>query len=117
MNSTMNEQSTAARVPVGQTETVAEAVNRFSAAGYTDSFVAESGGLRAVNARCVHTPETLVVEGVFRFEGITDPSDEAIVFALRCKLHGTKGTYVTSYGPAMSPADAEMVRRLNAASK
>lgn len=111
----MNEQGTAPHVPVGQTETVSEAVNRFSAAGYNDSFVADPGGLRAVNARCVHAPETLVVEDVLRFEGITDSSDEAIVFALRCKLHGTKGTYVTSYGPAMSPADAEMARRLKAA--
>ncbi len=93
-------------------ETVAEAVNRLSAAGYADDFRAERGGLRALRAGCVHAPESLSIDEVVRFEGITDPADEAIVFALRCKLHGTKGTYTTSYGTNMTCADAEMVRRL-----
>ena len=93
-------------------ETVAEAVNRLSAAGYADDFRAESGGLRAVRAGCVHPPETLRIDEVVRFEGCTDPDDEAIVFALRCTVHGTKGTYTTSYGTNITPADAERVRRL-----
>ena len=101
-------------VTIGLTESLSETLNRLCAAGYTDDFRAETGGLRAVNARCVHAPETLIIDEVIRFEGITDPDDEAIVFALRCKLHGTKGTYATAYGPKMAAIDAEMVRRLNA---
>ncbi len=103
-----------ADVSIGTTETIAEAINRLSAAGYTDDFRAEAGGLRAVNARCLHAPETFAVDEIVRFEGMTDPADEAIVFALRCKLHGTRGTYTTPYGANMAPIDAEMVRRLNA---
>lgn len=96
-------------------ETIAQAVNRLSAAGYADDFRAEAEGLRAVRAGCVHAPETLSVDEVVRFEGMTDPDDEAIVFALRCTPHGTKGTYTTSYGAKMTPSDAEMVRRLQGA--
>ncbi len=107
----MNEQAPA-HVPVGKTETVAEALTRLNAAGYTDDFRAEAAGLRAMKRRCLHGPEALVVDEIVRFEGITDPADEAIVFALHCKLHGTKGTYVTSYGPSMTALDADMVRRL-----
>ena len=96
-------------------ETLSEVVNRLSATGYTDDFRAETDGLRAVTAGSTHAPESLSIDEVVRFEGITNPDDEAIVFALRCGSHGTKGTYVTSYGPQMPALDAEMVHRLNAA--
>jgi hypothetical protein len=96
-------------------ETLSGAVSRLSAAGYTDDFRAEPEGLRAVVAGCLHRPESMCIDEVVRFEGITDPADEVIVFALRCETHGTKGTYVIPYGPAVPETDAEMVRRLNAA--
>jgi hypothetical protein len=75
---------------------------------------AEQDGLRAVPSGCMHTPESLTIDEVVRFEGMTNPDDEAIVFAVRCGVHGTRGTYVTAYGPQMSAVDAEMVRRLSA---
>lgn len=100
---------------VGLTETVSEAVNRLSAAGYTDDYRAEADGLHAVTAGCVHAPEAMTVDEVVRFEGATDPDEEAIVFALRCQPHGTRGTYATAYGPKITSSDAEMVRRLSAA--
>jgi hypothetical protein len=95
-------------------ETLSEVVDRLSEAGYADDFRAEAQGLHAVAAGCTHPPESFSVDDVARFEGLTNPDDEEIVFALRCVPHGTKGTYVTSYGPQISPLDAEMVRRLSA---
>lgn len=93
-------------------ESLSEALKRLTAAGYREDFRAEPGGLRAMGTRCLHEPESLVVEEVVRFEGPSDPQDEAVLFALRCGVHGTRGTYVAAYGPAMDPLDAEMVRRL-----
>jgi len=94
-------------------QSLADVVNRFIARGYTDDFRAEHEGLRAIKASCTHAPENLIIDDVARFEGASDPDDEAIVFALRCKVHGSKGTYVTSYGAKMSAVDAEMTRRLD----
>ena len=93
-------------------ESLSEVVDRLSAAGYPEDFRAETDGLRAVPSGCVHTPESLDIDEVVRFEGITNPDDEAIVFALRCRTHGIKGTYVSSYGPQMATCDADMVARL-----
>ncbi|HVM97065.1 MAG TPA: hypothetical protein VMT89_11785 [Candidatus Acidoferrales bacterium] len=93
-------------------ESVAQAVNRLTAAGYTDDFRAEARGLLAVQSGCVHQPESLIVDEVVRFEGITDPDDEAVVFALRCGEHGTKGTFTIVYGAQVPEADAAMARRL-----
>jgi hypothetical protein len=55
------------------------------------------------------------VAAVLRFEGETDPDDEAIVFALECKEHGVKGTYTVAYGSNTPPADIDLVRRLGSA--
>lgn len=93
-------------------ETLAQAVERLTGQGYRDGFRAERGGLRATRAGCVHPPEELLIEELVRFEGATDPDEQAAVFALRCALHGARGTWTVAYGPAMDPLDAEMARRL-----
>lgn len=99
------------------TETISDALNRLSEKGYRDDFRAEDDQLRAIRAGCIHPPESMIIDEVVRFEGITDPDDEAIVFGLRCEPHGTKGTYVAAYGPAMASHDAEIIRRLKAPPK
>jgi hypothetical protein len=93
-------------------ETLSQAVERLRTAGYRDDFRAERGGLRALESGCLHEPASLVVEEVVRFEGASDPGDEAVLFALRCEAHGARGTYVVTYGPYVDPLDAEAVRRL-----
>lgn len=99
-------------MPESQPATLAEAVDELTAAGYEEDFQAVEGGLRATRSDCLHEPEKLVIDRVFRFEGETDPDDEAVVFALHCRTHGTRGTYAVAYGSAMAPLDVEMVRRL-----
>ncbi len=94
------------------TETLSQAVDRLTADGYTDDFRAEPGGLSAIFADVIYRPETLAIEEVVRFEGITDPADEAIVLTLRSEKDGIKGTYAVAYGPGTGPLDAEMIRRL-----
>jgi hypothetical protein len=93
-------------------QTLAGSVNRLTAAGYTDWFKAEAGGLRAMTAGCLHSAESMRVTEVLRFEGETDPDDEAILFALECPQHGVKGTYSSPYGAGTPPLDMEMIRRL-----
>lgn len=91
---------------------LAASIDRLTAAGYTDSFKAEPQGVRAFRAGCLHPPERLRVVEVLRFEGPTNPDDEAILFALECEEHGTRGTYAVPYGPQTPAADAEALRRL-----
>lgn len=93
-------------------ESLSEALRRLGAAGYTESFRAEPDGLRAVESGCIHEPESLRIEEIVRFEGDSDPQDEAVVFALRCPEHSARGTYVVAYGPGMAPLDVQMVQRL-----
>ena len=91
---------------------LAQATDRLTAAGYREGFRAAAGGLAVVRTGRVYAPEALQVDEVVRFEGPTDPADEAVVFALRSPEDGVKGTWVVAYGPVVDGLDAKMVRRL-----
>ena len=91
---------------------LADVVDRFTRSGYRDTFRAEGGSIRAVGGGCLHPPEELQIEAIERFEGVSDPADEAIVLALRCVPHDRRGTYVAPYGKHMPVADSDMIRRI-----
>ena len=93
-------------------ETIDQVVERMTAAGYRDHFRAEGERLHAKGANRSYAPETLVVDEVARFEGESDPGDEAAVFALRSLEDDLRGTYTVTYGPQMATADAKIVPRL-----
>jgi len=93
-------------------ETVAEALRRLTAAGYTDDYRAEAKGLRSQAQGTVRPPDRFRVDEIVRFEGDSDPSDESAVFALTVEVDGSKGTYTVAYGPMMDPLDADIVGRL-----
>ncbi len=91
-------------------ETMVDALRRFEADGYAASFQAQSGLL--VGGGVEDRPEEFHVEEIARFEGDTDPSDEAAVFAITHTPSGTKGTYTVTYGPEMDPDDVDATQRL-----
>ena len=43
--------------------------------------------------------EPVVVDRFFRFEGPSDPADEAIVLGVHCSACGARGTIVSAFGP------------------
>ena len=60
-------------------------------------------------------PGTVIVDAAYRFEGESDPDDEAAVFGLTCVECNVKGIYVVAYGPSMGADDAAVVARLASA--
>lgn len=48
----------------------------------------------------------------YRFEGQTDPSDEAVVYAIE-SVDGKKGVLVSGYGVSAEGMSAEMARKLH----
>jgi len=91
---------------------VSEAVEQYGARGYAADFRAEPEGLRVVGGDRLFAPEDLVVDDLARFEGTSDPDDEAVVFALRARDGSVRGTWTVAFGPGMAPLDGEMARRL-----
>jgi hypothetical protein len=91
-------------------ETLYETINELTQNGYTNSFAMEATGIQCTNTKKLYKPEELLIIKTFRFDGMTNPEDEAELFAIEAK-DGTKGTMALSYG-ADSPANSDLVRRI-----
>ncbi len=93
-------------------ETLVEALARLRAAGYTQDFTAVAGGdLRCGGCGHEHRPETMVIGETVRFEGDSNPADEAILVAMECTC-GIGGLYSAAFGPDAGPDDVAALTRL-----
>lgn len=73
-------------------------MNRLEQKGYTDQFRVEKKRLKSVNNdKKSYKPEDVKAVNFFRFEGISDPDDMSILYAIETS-DGTKGTLVDAYG-------------------
>jgi hypothetical protein len=67
--------------------------------GYTHNFKAtEEGLLQSVDTEEVFRPEQVKIINFFRFEGMSDPEDNSILYVIETD-NGLKGTLVDAYGP------------------
>ena len=86
-------------------ESVLEAVQLLEREGYTANTTVHPDGTMSCGAcRKTHTIDGALVDQVFRFEGASDPDDEAIVFGMRCPECGVRGVIVSAFGPNAEPA-------------
>ena len=97
---------------MNQYDTVSEAVNGLKARGYTIDFNIQKDVIF-----CGQTPVSLMpyefeITEVHRFEGNSDPADEAIVFGIESK-YGHKGVLVNGYGVSADMLTGEMVEKLS----
>ena len=75
--------------------------------GFTEHFTAVAGGLRAVARRTIVPPEDVVIAEYHRFEGVSDPDDMAILYAI--DAGGVRGTLVDAFGVYADPVLAEVM--------
>ena len=83
--------------------TVLDAVRLLESEGYGASFVLADGGLRCGVCGNLHQTDPAEVVRVFRFEGPSDPAEEAVVYAVRCPTCGAGGSIVSVFGPGSDP--------------
>jgi quercetin dioxygenase-like cupin family protein len=92
--------------------TVSEVLNKLKKEGYTTDFNLEDNCLVCHgNALQVH-PGEFTVDKHYRFEGLSDPGDEAVVYAISSEKHHLKGVLVNGYGIYSDETSDEMVRVL-----
>ncbi|MCD6065818.1 MAG: hypothetical protein K0S33_644 [Bacteroidetes bacterium] len=77
--------------------TMVGCMNKLHADGYTENFVAKEKGLEAPTNQKVYGPTEVKIANFYRFEGESDPADNAIVYAIETN-DGIKGMLVDSYG-------------------
>jgi hypothetical protein len=84
-------------------DTVTEALQLLQEDGYVDDFEQAGAQMTCPVCSAANRIERGVVERIFRFEGPSDPGDEAIVLGVRCANCGARGTLVSAFGPDADP--------------
>lgn len=95
-------------------ETLSEAVNDLVKKGYTTDFLVQEDKdcLFCANNALELSPDEFVIDAVFRFEGMTDPADESILFAISSEKHDIKGLVINSFGADFGYRSSKLVAHL-----
>jgi hypothetical protein len=70
--------------------------------GYTEHFALRTGRLRGMDSGKVFGPEQVAVAELYRFEGVSDPDDMSILYALETR-GGLRGTLADAFGVYSDP--------------
>lgn len=78
-------------------ETLSQAMNDLKKEGYNKEFYFENQLLTDRENNKQYKPEELVIEKTYRFEGMVNPSDMSVLYAIKTQ-DGQRGTIADSYG-------------------
>lgn len=87
-------------------ETLSQIITRLRQQGYTDDLNRHEANPLWLD------PAAYQIDTVYRFEGPTNPDDEAILYALSSAKYGVKGVLVNGYGLSADPVTAGIEARL-----
>jgi hypothetical protein len=83
--------------------TLAGAVDDLARWGFREHFQIKAGKLLALDSGKTFDAPELVIRAYHRFEGVSDPDDMAIVYAIESRS-GVRGTLVDAFGVYADPA-------------
>ncbi len=89
--------------------TVSEAINALRKQGFTVDFNLEENCI--VHDLKKYAAEDFEIVDVYRYEGNSDPADEAAVYAIESRS-GLKGILVTAYGTYTSGMSEAILKKL-----
>jgi hypothetical protein len=92
-------------------DTVTEAVEQLKKRGYTIDFTPEKDCIVCHTTPLKLKPSDFEITEVYRFEGESDPADEAVVYAIESK-DGHKGILVNGFGISADSMSDELVEKL-----
>jgi hypothetical protein len=88
--------------------TMSEAMESLVPRGFTEHFGVRGDELRGFESGKTFGSQDIIIE---RFEGISDPDDMAILYALESSS-GIRGTLVDAFGVYSNPAISVYLRRV-----
>jgi len=81
--------------------------------GYTIDFNVQQECLSCHKTNTVLSPYEFEIDAVYRFEGESDPDDEAVVYAISSQKYQRKGVVVNAYGTYADEASGALVQKLH----
>jgi hypothetical protein len=100
---------------INEPDTLVETLEQLKNEGFTYDFNLTAHALEVHNDEGVQltlSPDDFNIVKIFRFEGMTNPSDESILYAIESST-GLKGTMLSSYGMYADAMSNEMIKKLD----
>lgn len=88
-----------------------EYIEKLKENGYTSNFRLINEQLIELNTKKEFTPHQIFVDKEMRFEGMSNPADLSILYAIRTDTN-LKGTILASYGPKGDLELAEFFKKI-----
>jgi len=92
-------------------DTLTEALDALRKRGFTQDYNLKHDYLHCQPDDIRLTPADFDIVDVYRFEGMTDPGDSAVLYAIEAK-NGNKGTLTDAYGAYAEAISPEMAGKL-----
>jgi hypothetical protein len=92
--------------------TLTETLNELRKEGYVEDFNLLQNCLECRNGQFKIFTDEFKVDKFFRFEGESNPSDAAILYAISSDVHQLKGVLVNAYGIYSESVTDEMLQKL-----
>lgn len=86
-------------------------LNKLEAQGFTDQYKVEKGKLHDLSNKKKYKPSDVKAVNFYRFEGISDPEDMSILYAIET-CDGRKGTLIDAYGLYSDDETGEFLRKI-----
>lgn len=93
--------------------TLSETINDLRKEGYTEDFNLQQNCLECRDGQFKVFTDEFKVDKYYRFEGESNPSDSAILYAISSDSHQLKGILVNAYGIYSEPVTDEMLEKLD----
>ncbi|CAI9430099.1 Phosphoribosylpyrophosphate synthetase [Candidatus Ornithobacterium hominis] len=92
-------------------DTVVEAQAALRESGYAEEFDTKEGKVYALSSQKEYQPEELKIVADARFEGMSNPSDNMVLYVIEAK-DGVKGTMLDNMGGSESAQDPELLKKI-----
>lgn len=93
--------------------TLSQTVDALKKQGYDLDFNIKQECLICHQNNTVLSPDEFEIDSVYRFEGESNPDDEAVVYAISSPKYGVKGILVNAYGIYADDASNALVQKLH----
>ncbi|MFT4061816.1 MAG: phosphoribosylpyrophosphate synthetase [Edaphocola sp.] len=89
-----------------------EALNWLQQQGYTYDFNLDEDCISYDGGKQHLSPKDFEIDKTFRFEGMSNPDDESVVYAISAKDNTLKGVLVNAFGVYADALSNDMIKKL-----
>lgn len=93
-------------------ETLIDGINDLNSQGYTIDLNLRENSIEYCNGTNKIFHDEFKIDSYYRFDGMTNPADEVILYAISSKKYQIKGILVNAYGMYSEAITDEMLKTL-----